>query len=75
MLKRLSVALLALALVAAACGDDDAETTETTAATTETSASRKKIAPPSLPLAALGEPLPASKRPSSSHATRSSEDR
>jgi len=39
MLKRLSVALIALALVAAACGDDDAETTETTAAeTTETTA-------------------------------------
>jgi general L-amino acid transport system substrate-binding protein len=38
MLKRLSVLLIALALVAAACGDDDAETTETSAATTETTA-------------------------------------
>jgi len=39
MLKRLSVLLIALALVAAACGDDDAETTVTTAAeTTETTA-------------------------------------
>jgi general L-amino acid transport system substrate-binding protein len=39
MLKRLSVALIALALVAAACGDDDGATTETTAAgTTETTA-------------------------------------
>jgi len=39
MLKRLSVLLIALALVAAACGDDDAEPTATTAATTETTAS------------------------------------
>jgi general L-amino acid transport system substrate-binding protein len=38
MLKKMSVLLIALALVAAACGDDDAETTETTAATTETTA-------------------------------------
>ena len=38
MLKRLSVLLIVLALVAAACGDDDAETTETSAATTETTA-------------------------------------
>ncbi len=39
MLKRLSVLLIALALVAAACGDDDAETTVTTAGgTTETTA-------------------------------------
>ncbi|MEE9298298.1 MAG: amino acid ABC transporter substrate-binding protein [Acidimicrobiia bacterium] len=38
MLKRLSVLLIALALVAAACGDDDAETTEATEATTETTA-------------------------------------
>ncbi len=39
MLKRLSVLLIALALVAAACGDDDAEPTATSAATTETTAS------------------------------------